>query len=133
MRYAIAGLSITLNAAVAAWAAGPDSVTFHKNVLPILERNCQTCHRPGQSAPMSLLTYEQARPWARAIKQAVSSRKMPPWSANPAYGHFSNDRSLKQSDIDTLVAWADSGAPAGDPKDAPAPVQWPEEGWQIKP
>src|ERR1051326_4649466 len=82
---------------------------------------------------MPLLNYEQARPWARAIKQAVSSRKMPPWNANPAYGHFSNDRSLKQSDIETLVAWADSGAPAGDPKDAPAPVQWPEEGWQIKP
>src|SRR5437016_5341143 len=101
-----------------AWFAGTitiaESVTFSRDVLPILQRNCQTCHRPGNIAPMSLLTYENARPWAKAMKAAVSSRKMPPWFADPQYGHFSNDPSLKQSDIDTIAKWAESGAPQGD-------------------
>src|SRR5258705_8412959 len=95
------------------------SVTFHKEVLPILQKNCQTCHRPGSIAPMSLLTYEDARPWARSMKAKVASRQMPPWFADPQYGMFANDRSLKQADIDTIVKWADTGAPAGDPKEAP--------------
>jgi len=110
-----------------------ESVTFNKDVLPILQRNCQTCHRPGNIAPMSLLTYESARPWAKAMKAAVVTRKMPPWFADPQYGHFSNDPSLKQSDIDTIAKWADSGAPQGDAKDAPPPIQWPENGWTAKP
>src|SRR5437870_13717822 len=76
-----------------------ESVTFNKDVLPILQRNCQTCHRPGNIAPMSLLTYESARPWAKAMKAAVVTRKMPPWFADPQYGHFSNDPSLKQEEI----------------------------------
>src|ERR1700681_2065166 len=109
------------------------AVTFTKNVLPVLQKNCQSCHRPGQVAPMSLLTYQEARPWAKAIKAAVTARKMPPWFADPSYGHFLNDRSLKQTDIDTLVKWADSGAAEGNPKDAPAPVQWPKDGWNIQP
>ena len=88
-------------------AAGP--VTFNKDVLPILERNCQTCHRPGNIAPMSFLTYETTRPWAKAMKAAVITGKMPPWFADPLYGHFSNDRSLKQEEIDTIVQWADNG------------------------
>ena len=82
---------------------------------------------------MSLLSYQETRPWAKAIKAAVTTRKMPPWFADPNYGHFINDRSLKQSDIDTLAKWADSGAAEGDPKDAPAPVQWPKGGWGIQP
>jgi hypothetical protein len=81
---------------------------------------------------MSFLTYESTRPWAKAIKEAVVLRKMPPWFADPKVGHFLNDRSLRQSDVDTLVKWADAGAPAGDPSRAPAPVKWPE-GWQIQP
>src|ERR1700731_111326 len=97
-------------------------VTFNKDVLPILQKNCQTCHRPGQVAPMSLISYKDARPWAKAIKAAVTTRKMPPWFADPQVGHFTNDRSLKQSEIDTLVQWADSGAAEGDPKDVPPPV-----------
>src|SRR5262245_17459497 len=109
------------------------SVTFNKDVLPILQRNCQTCHRPNNIEPMSLLTYESARPWAKAIKAAVVTRKMPPWSADPQYGHFANDPSLKQSEIDTIVKWADSGAPKGDDKDALPPLQWPENGWTTKP
>ena len=114
---------IVAAAAIAAEAAPPPSVTFNRDVLPILEDKCQTCHRPGQMAPMSLLTYTDARPWAKAIKVAVETRKMPPWNADPAYGHFLNDRSLNQSQIEKLVAWADSGAAEGDAKDAPPPKQ----------
>ncbi len=111
--------------------AGP--VTFNKDVLPILQRNCQTCHRPGNIAPMSFLSYETTRPWAKAMKAAVVTRKMPPWFADPQFGHFSNDRSLKREEIDTIVRWVDSGAQPGDPHDAPPPVQWPENGWTTKP
>ena len=114
-------------------ASAAGVVTFNRDVLPILQRNCQTCHRPGNIAPMSFLTYETTRPWAKAMKAAVVTRKMPPWFADPQYGHFSNDRSLKTDEIDTIVQWADNGAPQGDSKDAPPPVQWPENGWTTKP
>jgi hypothetical protein len=123
---------ITLNAAMAAETPN-DHLTFNKDVLPILQKNCQTCHRPGQVAPMSLLTYQDARPWAKSIMLKVTTRQMPPWNADPRYGQFSNDTSLKQSDIDAIAAWVEQGAPEGDPKDKPAPVDWPEGGWQIKP
>ena len=112
---------------------GADSATFNKDVLPILQKNCQSCHRPGNIAPMSFLTYESTRPWAKAMKSAAVTRKMPPWSADPKYGHFSNDRSLKQSDIDTIAKWADGGAPQGDPNDAPPPLTWPANGWTTAP
>jgi hypothetical protein len=111
-------------------ATGPSSVTFTKDVAPVLEKNCQGCHRPGEAAPFPLLTYEQARPWARAMKEAVLLKKMPPWFADPHYGKFANDRSLSQKEIDTVVAWADAGAPQGDPKDMPAPVNF-VQGWAI--
>ena len=97
-------------------AAGP--VTFNRDVLPILQRNCQTCHRPGNIAPMSFLSYETTRPWAKAMKAAVITRKMPPWFADPQHGHFSNDRSLKQEEIDTIARWVDNGALQGDPNAA---------------
>jgi len=113
-----------------ATSSSTSSVTFNKDVLPILQANCQTCHRPGEIGPMPLLTYDGTRPWAKAIKAAVASRKMPPWFADPKFGHWANDRSLAQSDINKLVAWADNGAPEGDAKDRPAPVQW-TEGWNI--
>ena len=113
-------------------AAAADAPTFYKDVLPVLQANCQTCHRPGEVAPMSLLTYEEARPWAKAIKTAVASKKMPPWFADPAYGHFSNERRLSAPQIELLGAWADAGAPAGDEKDAPPPVEF-TSGWNIKP
>jgi hypothetical protein len=109
------------------------AATFNKDVLPILQKNCQGCHRPGNIAPMSFLTYENTRPWAKAMKVAVATRKMPPWFADPRYGHFSNNRSLKQADIDVITKWADSGAPQGDAKDAPPTVHWPENGWQAQP
>src|SRR5712691_8032221 len=88
--------------------------TFNKDIAPILYQNCQMCHRPGEVAPFSLLTYRDARPYARAIKNAVSARKMPPWFAEDGYAHYANDRRLSEADIQTLVAWADHGAVEGD-------------------
>jgi hypothetical protein len=108
----------------------PKEVTFHKDVEPLLQARCQTCHRPGEAAPMSLLSYQEARPWAKAIKEAVLVRKMPPWFASADHGQFANDRRLPQSEIDTLVAWADSGAKEGSPKDAPKPLSF-TEGWAM--
>ena len=119
--------------ASAAWAADPAApVTFNKDVLPILQKNCQACHRPGEIGPMPLLTYEGVRPWAKAIKAAVATRKMPPWFADPRYGHFMNDRRLSDRDAQKIVGWVDAGAPEGDAKAKPAPVKW-SEGWNIKP
>lgn len=109
------------------------TITFNNDVLPILQKNCQGCHRPGQMAPMSLLTYENVRPWAKAIKQKVIAREMPPWNADPRYGRFSNDRSLTQPDVNAIVEWVDQGAPEGDAKDQPEAMKWPEGGWQIQP
>jgi hypothetical protein len=131
VRLAFAGL-LASGLILAADLSTSAPVTFSKDVLPILQKNCQTCHRPGQMGPMSFLSYESARPWAKAMKAAVVTRKMPPWSADPHYGPYLNDHSLKQNDIDTIVKWADSGAPEGNPKDAPPPVQWPES-WLIQP
>jgi hypothetical protein len=108
-------------------AAAP---VFSRDVLPILQNRCQQCHRPGEIAPMAFLSYSETRPWAKAIRQSVITRKMPPWFADPSFGHFTNDRSLSQQEIDTLVNWADAGAPEGDAKDAPPPRLWPQ-GWNI--
>src|SRR3954451_25389104 len=102
--------------------------TFSKDIAPIFQKNCQICHRPGEAAPFSLMTYEQARPWAKAIKAATLQRKMPPWFADPHYGKFLNDRSLKQAEIDTIVAWVDAGAPQGEPKAMLAPPKF-VDGW----
>jgi len=123
-------LSIGLVCAALAAAAPSTEPTFYKDVLPVLQKNCQGCHRPGEAGPMSFLSYESTRPYAKAIKAAVLSKKMPPWFADPHYGKFSNDRTMQESDINTLVAWVDKGAKAGNAKDAPKPVEW-AEGWQI--
>ena len=117
-------------ASVAGVAAS--AVTFNRDVLPVLQKNCQECHRTGEVAPMSLLTYAEARPWAKAMKAAVLTQKMPPWFADPNYGHFSNDRRLSQEEINILSAWADGGAPEGDAKDKPAPLTF-TTGWKVKP
>src|SRR5262245_27002482 len=124
---------LLLGCSVSVAAQVPSEPTFNKDVLPILQKNCQTCHRPGQIAPMSFLSYQSVRPWAKAMKTAVASRKMPPWFADPQYGLMQNDPSLEPSEIDTIAKWVDAGAPEGDAKDAPPPVQWPENGWRIRP
>jgi hypothetical protein len=104
------------------------AVTFFRDVVPILQNHCQECHRPAQMAPMALVTYEETRPWAKAIRDQVRSRKMPPWPAEG--GHFANDRSLTAAEIETLVKWADTGAAKGDFGDAPATKIWPD-GWNL--
>ena len=105
------GLVLILAAGLPAMAAtDTPQVTFNKDVAPILQKNCQGCHRPGEVAPMSFLTYQDVRPWAKAIREAVLIKRMPPWFADPHYGKWSNDRSLSRAEIDTLVTWADSGA-----------------------
>ena len=126
MRLLISGLVCVAASA----ATAPSNVTFYKDVLPVLQKNCQGCHRPGEAAPMSFLDYDKTRPYAKAIKQAVLTKQMPPWYADRHYGKFSNDRTLSQADMDTLVSWADTGAKAGDPKEAPKPIAW-VEGWRI--
>jgi hypothetical protein len=111
-------------------AQASSGATFTGAVAAIFQERCQICHRPGEAAPFSLLTYRDARPWAKAIKAAVLMRKMPPWFADPRVGKFSNDASLRQSEIDAIVRWADAGAPEGDPKDLPPPRRF-AEGWAI--
>jgi hypothetical protein len=106
------------------------AVTYHEDVVPVLQKHCQTCHRPGEAAPFSMLTYKDTRPWASSMKRAAVSRKMPPWHADPTVGHFGNDRRLSQEEIDVIARWADTGAAEGDPKKAPAPLTF-VEGWNI--
>jgi hypothetical protein len=105
-------------------------VTFTRDVAPIVFENCAYCHRPGEVAPFSLLSYKDARPWARSMKQQVSLRHMPPWNADAHYGDFRNPRVLNDKQIATIVAWADGGAKEGDPADLP-PVPHFADGWQI--
>src|SRR5262245_15998707 len=106
------------------------NVTFSKDVAPIFFKNCAECHRPGESAPMSLLSYKDARPWARSIREKVISREMPPWHADPRTGQFSNDRRLTDPEIETIKAWVDGKALEGDPRDLP-PQPEIVEGWKI--
>src|SRR3989442_12452764 len=117
MRFVVAFLVMQ----AVAHSAPVNSATFNRDVLPILQKNCQVCHRPGEIGPMSFLTYESTRPWAKAIKTAVASKKMPPWFADPRYGHFTNEKRLSDVEVATLVAWADNGAPEGSERDKPVP------------
>ncbi|MBZ5605847.1 MAG: thiol-disulfide isomerase [Acidobacteriia bacterium] len=104
--------------------------TFSKDVAPIIYKNCASCHRPGDIGPMSLLNYEQVRPWARSIREKVSLGQMPPWHATQEHGVFSNDRRLSESDKETIIQWATNGAPEGNQKDLPAAPKF-TEGWEI--
>ena len=115
------------SATVGAQTSSDEShVTFTKDVAPIFQRACQACHRPGQMGPMSLLTYEEVRPWARSIRQKVSTREMPPWYLDRTIGvqEFKNDASLSNREIETISAWVDAGAPRGNPADLPAPREF---------
>lgn len=118
-------------------ALAAEKVTFSKDVLPILQENCQVCHRPsgknmsGMIAPMSLLTYQEVRPWAKAIARVVDSKEMPPWHASPdQHGVFDNERTMTEEQIAMIVAWAKSGAQRGNPADAPEPIEF-MEGWSM--
>jgi hypothetical protein len=111
-------------------AAGvPAAPTFTKDIAPIFQAKCEACHRPGSIAPMSLVTYEDSRPWTRAIKARVEAREMPPWHIDKTVGiqEFKNDRSLSDDELATIVKWIDTGAPKGNPADMPAPVVWPDD------
>jgi mono/diheme cytochrome c family protein len=125
--FAMVGLAILPSSHADSSSAG---VTFTKDVAPIFFKNCAECHRPGESAPMSLLSYKEARPWAKSIREKVVSREMPPWHADPHVGEFSNDRRLSPREVDTISAWVDGGAPEGDLKDLPPPPQC-TDGWGI--
>ena len=120
-------LALALCAAPMLAASG---VTFTRDVAPIVYKRCVNCHHADDIAPMPLVTYADARPWAKAMRQAVLTRQMPPWHADPHMGNFANDRRLRESEIDTIKAWVDQGAVEGDAKDLPAAPQFPD-GWKI--
>ncbi|MEP7271668.1 MAG: thiol-disulfide isomerase [Acidobacteriota bacterium] len=104
--------------------------TFTKAVAPILYKHCASCHRAGDIAPMSLLTYEETRPWAKSIREQVATGQMPPWHADAAHGTFANDRRLSAQEKETLLLWIGGGTPKGDPKDLPPQPVFPA-GWEI--
>src|ERR1700756_2695348 len=104
--------------------------TFYRDVVPILQQHCQVCHRTGEIAPFSLVTYKESKQWALAIKKATQSKEMPPWFADPRFGKWADDPSLTAEQIATLAQWTDAGAPAGDPHDTPPPKNW-SQGWNI--
>src|SRR5688572_6104562 len=116
-----AGFAATLlfSARPVAQTQSPAAPTFTKDVLPILQRSCQNCHRPGTPAPMSLLTYADVRPWARSMKTKVTNREMPPWHIDRSIGEYANDVSLSDQEVATIAAWVDRGAPEGNRADAP--------------
>jgi hypothetical protein len=120
---------------VASFAAeGGKPVTFTKDIAPIFQEKCETCHRKGSMAPMALVTYAETRPWAKSIKERVVTHNMPPWHLDKTVGiqHFANDRSLTDEQVDTIARWVDLGAPQGDPKEMPKPKVWPvESGWSL--
>jgi hypothetical protein len=126
----IAAACLLASAPAAAQTAASSAPTFSRDVAPIFYRSCTGCHRPGQIAPMSLLSYAEARPWARSIGLQVSRGTMPPWHADPAHGEFINDRRLSGAEKDTILEWVNAGAPEGNPADLPARPSYPS-GWTI--
>jgi len=120
--------------AAAAAADAPKTPTFTRDIAPIFQEKCEACHRPDSLAPMSLMTFAEARPWAKSIKARVSDRQMPPWQIDRTVGiqKFKNDRSLTDDQVETITRWVDAGAPQGDPKDMPAAKHWPDDqGWNF--
>jgi hypothetical protein len=125
-----AGVSLLAAGLFAGTTTSATAPTFSKDVAPILYERCVTCHRPGEAAPMSLLNYKEARPWAKAIKQEVATRTMPPWQADPAIDKFKNDRRLTDAQVATIVKWVDAGSPEGNAADLPKPPEF-TLGWNI--
>ncbi len=132
---ALAGVVVAFSGVAMAADTAPQTVTFAKDIVPIFQQKCQDCHHSGSMAPMSLVTYEETRPWAKSIRQRVALRQMPPWHIDSTVGvqHFANDRSLSDVQVATIVRWVDAGAPMGNPKDMPPAKQWPAENeWQAE-
>jgi len=131
----LALVGMTLAPAPAAGAERATDTTFNKDVAPILQRSCEKCHRPGGGGPMTLISYEDARPWARSIRNRTQSREMPPWFIDKNIGiqRYKDDPSLSDAEIATIAAWVDAGAPRGNPADLPPPVEWPADGWTYGP
>lgn len=129
---------VTTALAIVAWLGASTSVTtaaanaptFSRDVAPILFKSCVECHRGSGMAPMSLMTYDDVRPWARAVRSKVVTKEMPPWAADPNVGKFANDISLTRAEIDTISAWVDGGAPEGSKSDLPKAPTF-AEGWSI--
>jgi hypothetical protein len=126
----VCGVVLTTAAGTSVRAGAPVAPTFSKDVAPILYKNCTSCHRPGQFAPMSLLTYADARPWIRSIAKRVGDGTMPPWHSDQPQGRFLNDRRLAPEEKDTILAWISGGAPEGNPADLPPQPKY-TEGWMI--
>src|SRR3954447_6573266 len=134
VRFSVARVgALTLGAALAVPAAAlaadaPKTPTFTKDIAPIFQEKCEACHRPDSIAPMSLVTFTEARPWARSIKARVTDHQMPPWQIDRTVGiqKFKNDRSLTDDQVETIVRWVDAGAPQGDAKDMPPARRWPD-------
>ncbi|MFP6583135.1 MAG: cytochrome c, partial [Candidatus Hydrogenedentota bacterium] len=106
--------------------------TFTRDVLPIMQEHCQECHRPNQVAPIMFMTYDQVRPWAKAIRKVTAAKTMPPFHAIGPLGKFENDLRMTEGEIQTIVRWVDGGAPRGAPQDAPAPRNWTDGQWEIE-
>jgi hypothetical protein len=129
-----AALALASLSMAAELTSAAKTVTYTKDVAPIFQEKCESCHRPGTNAPMSLRTWQEARPWAKSIKSRVAARNMPPWHLDKTVGiqSFQNDRSLNDEQIATILKWVDGGSVQGDPKDMPSAKVWPsEEGWQL--
>ncbi len=124
------GGAVALSATTPASSDSKSSLTYSKDVAPIFYKNCATCHRNGEIAPMSLISYKEVRPWAKAIREKVLTREMPPWHADPQHGEWANDRRMSQKEVDTIISWIDQGAAEGTAKDLPTMPKF-AEGWQI--
>jgi mono/diheme cytochrome c family protein len=127
----VAALAFVFSPTSSASGGSKKEVTFSKDVAPIFFKNCAECHKPNDIAPMSLLTFKEVRPWARSIKEKVVSREMPPWSPDPHYGQFTNEKRLTDKEVETIVAWVDGGAKEGNPKDLPPLPELAKGGWSI--
>src|SRR5580658_215513 len=116
-KYSPVAISFVAGLALSAAVAAQTTPTFSKDIAPLFYKDCASCHRPGEIAPMSLITYDQARPWAKSIRARVASGQMPPWQSDDPHGTFLNDRRLSEAEKSTILRWVDAGAPQGNPKD----------------
>lgn len=128
--FAAGAIVLSFAGTIIAANTAADAPTFSKDIAPILNRRCVECHRTGEAGPMQFTSYQETRPWAKAIKQAVATRTMPPWHADPSMTHFANSRRPSDTEVATIVKWADSGAPEGNPKDLPKTPEF-VQGWVI--